>query len=318
MSKAPPAFAIAFACWLAGVIAAPAQACLNTIDSQILFGTPEEVAGALGKLQAKYDADPSLAHTNDLAVGRLMARRNAEALVLLRDAEARFPGKAIVAANLGTAYELSGDNEQALRWIREGVRRDPQEHFGSEWLHVKILEAKVALAQDPAWLHTHTVLGADFGPGDEPVMPSSLPADEAGRARTAEQVGMSIEYQLHERRRFVEPPDPVVADLYAALGDLAMAAGKTKPLKVVLWNASESYEEALRYGPAFPERIERRKLAAEAAEAAEALKPGPALIKPQAAPAAQTWVSTRLAAALGLLLAVAAAILVARRRLRKP
>jgi len=45
--------------------------------------------------------------------------------------------------DLGTAYELAGKNEPALRWIREGLRRNPNSHKGTEWLHVKILEAKI-------------------------------------------------------------------------------------------------------------------------------------------------------------------------------
>jgi hypothetical protein len=53
-----------------------------------------------------------------------------------------------VAANLGTALELLGNKEEALHWIREGIRRNPQSHEGTEWLHAKILEAKIAAQKD--------------------------------------------------------------------------------------------------------------------------------------------------------------------------
>lgn len=33
-----------------------------------------------------------------------------------------------------------------------------QSNYGSEWLHVAILETKLAMAKDPAWLRSHSVL----------------------------------------------------------------------------------------------------------------------------------------------------------------
>jgi hypothetical protein len=123
--------AIAFACCLAG-FAMPAAACVNTFESEILRyqaeGDEGGVAGEMVKLESDYEKNPSLEHTNDLAVGRLLTRRYADAIELLNDAEMRFPGKAIVATNLGTAHELSGNLAEALRWISEGVRRDPKQH----------------------------------------------------------------------------------------------------------------------------------------------------------------------------------------------
>ena len=45
----------------------------------------------------------------------------------------------------------------------ECLKRNAQSHYGTEWLHELILEAKIALAYDPTWLQTHTVLRIDFG-----------------------------------------------------------------------------------------------------------------------------------------------------------
>ena len=58
--------------------------------------------------------------------------------------ERRYPGHHETAANLGTALELAGHDAPALQWIRIGIRRNADEHYGSEWLHVRILEAKIA------------------------------------------------------------------------------------------------------------------------------------------------------------------------------
>jgi hypothetical protein len=60
----------------------------------------------------------------------------------LKAVEDEHPGEYIVAANLGTAYELSGDMAQAHRWIGEGIVRNPGAHEGTEWLHLRILEAE--------------------------------------------------------------------------------------------------------------------------------------------------------------------------------
>ena len=36
----------------------------------------------------------------------------------------------------------SDNNEEAARWIAEGIRRNPESHEGTEWLHLKILRQK--------------------------------------------------------------------------------------------------------------------------------------------------------------------------------
>ena len=80
---------------------------------------------------------------------------------VLEAAEAAESGDYAVASNLGTTYELLGDNVKALEWIKKGLERNPKAHGGTEWVHVKNLEAKNgSLADDPKWLESHTVLGA--------------------------------------------------------------------------------------------------------------------------------------------------------------
>jgi len=54
------------------------------------------------------------------------------------------PGLYATAANLGTAYELLGNVDSAYYWIEEDMRRNPQGHEGSEWMHLCILSAKRA------------------------------------------------------------------------------------------------------------------------------------------------------------------------------
>lgn len=122
------------------------------------------------------------------------------------------------AANLGTAYELSGDNQNALKWIKEGLKRNPDSHYGTEWLHVAILEAKINLEKDPAYYAEKSVLD----------MPKRLPADENdvfatfnGQNFNRFQVETALAYQLYERTIFVKPEDVVVADLLYSLSRIA-------------------------------------------------------------------------------------------------
>jgi len=263
--------AAAFACGLLSFVA-PAAACINTFDTLIreyvASGNKAGVAEEIAKLEAAYRKEPNLQHTNDLAVGRLLTGRHSEAISLLKEAEKRFPGQAIVAANLGTAYELSGNDAEALGWIREGVRRDPQEHEGTEWLHVKILEAKTALSRDPEWLKKNTVLGLNFGDAEVPVMPAMLPQNEKGEARTPAEIGRAISYQMYERKKFVPPPNAVIGDLYAARGDLSYAVGRPRRFADRIGDPANDYAEALQYGAARQALVQQRKQRFEKSEAA--------------------------------------------------
>jgi tetratricopeptide (TPR) repeat protein len=266
-----PILAAAFACGLLSFVV-PASACVNTFETviaeHVASGNQAGVAEEIAKLEAAYRKEPNLQHTNDLAVGRLLTGRHSEAISLLEEAEKRFPGQAIVAANLGTAYELSGNDAEALRWIREGVRRDPQEHEGTEWLHIEILEAKIALSRDPEWLQKNTVLGLNFGDAEVPVMPAMLPRTEKGEARTPAEIARAISYQMYERTKFVPPPNALIADLYAARGDLSYAMGRPTRYAESIGDPANDYEEALRYGAARQALVQQRKRAFEKSEAA--------------------------------------------------
>ena len=179
--------ALAAAWALAG--ARPAVACVNPIEANNLEdvvreGDPAEVARIVGALEKSHAAKPTLENSNDLGVARLLTGKLDEAIALFRETDRKFPGNARVAANLGTALELKGNNDEALTWIREGIKRDANEHKGSEWLHARILEAKIALAKDPAWLEKNRVLELDFGKDDVPTAPEIAQVATAARAAT--------------------------------------------------------------------------------------------------------------------------------------
>ena len=151
----------------------------------------------------------------------------------------------VLAANLGTAYELTGDNEQALAWIRKGIALNPNAHNGTERLHVKILQAKIAAEKDPEWFAKNSVLKLNFGSDPIPVTPGELERDDDGRPLTLEAIRKGLEYQLHERLFYVKPQDHAVASLLLTLANILYLDGAREESFHVLQLAGEYHPEGV-------------------------------------------------------------------------
>lgn len=168
----------------------------------------------------KYQTDKSLETSNDYGFLLLMTGNYATAVKVFSDIEKRGIGNGMTAANLGTAYELIGNNKQALHWIKQAIKRDANEHEGTEWLHVKILEAKVQIEKQPNWLNTNTVMGIPtqtliktYQEGKPPSKRGIVVTDFLGKKQTYSDIDKALRYQIKERRFFVKPPNAVMADL---------------------------------------------------------------------------------------------------------
>lgn len=214
-----------------------------------------ERARAVNERLGKKDASPLT--RNSLAVALIHLGRVREAVPILEGLERERPGLYMTAANLGTAYELAGDNQKALEWIKEGVRRNGDSHYGTEWLHVKILEAKLALEKNPHWLLKNSVLGADIRAPEDVSRPQRVITDYLGRPKSLAEIEAALVYQLHERMEFVDPPDQVVADL---LFDLSNLLARTRSAE----HAQAVRGLALSYNPGHV----RNRLAAQTGPAA--------------------------------------------------
>lgn len=157
--------------------------------------------------------------SSDFAVALIKRGYIYRALGILESIAKRMPDDYTIAANLGTCYELVGQNEAALGWIKKGIRLNPQSHQGSEWVHVKILEAKIALAKNPEWLKTNKVLAL---PGQiKPVKKEAVEGKEKNSDFTYQHfdsLERHVIYQLRERLPFMTPPDALMA---AVLKELA-------------------------------------------------------------------------------------------------
>ncbi len=156
--------------------------------------------------------------------------RYAEALRQFRELQSHGFDPYTVCANMGTTFELMGQNDSALYYIRKAVDLNPKAHQGSEWIHVRILERKVALARGEPVISP--MLGIDFGSEE---LPSAMERDELADIRN------QLRYQLQERMTFVKPKDAIVGELLFELGNM----------EAILWGvecAVDVYDVAKEYG----------------------------------------------------------------------
>jgi len=215
--------------------AQPLRACLNSLSATTLDGHKVRqsdiafweirdsrkrdmtVEGA--EMERKFRGKCDFTNRNDYAVALVFLGRHDEAISLLQSLEKETPNHYSTAANLGTAYELSGNNELALQWIEEGIRRNPRSHKGSELVHVEILRAKIQQQSNPDYFQKHSVLNFDANA----IKPKTESITVAGMKRTPVEVRDAIHYQLGERLQFVKSKDPVVASLLFDYGALEAA-----------------------------------------------------------------------------------------------
>ena len=132
------------------------------------------------------------------------------------------------ASNLGTIYELAGQPDSALIWIRESIRLNPNSHEGSEWIHIKILEFKL----NPNKNYNISVLGLNFGHDPIPKNPNQYNLQELKK---------HIWRQLQERTKFVKPENKIVGNIYFDLGNVIAQINSVEA-------AAESYSAAVEYG----------------------------------------------------------------------
>jgi len=71
-----------------------------------------------------------------------------KAVDLLRSAQRSYPNHFKIAANLGTAYQLTGELDQAVAALREAVRLAPGKYLDAEKAHLRLVEFRRKQAKD--------------------------------------------------------------------------------------------------------------------------------------------------------------------------
>lgn len=184
----------------------------------------------LERLLASWNKTHNYEAYNNYGVTLVYLGRFEEALRVFRQIEKEQPGKYSTAANMGTTYEVLGKNDSALYWIKRGVELNPASHDSSEWLHVKILEAKI---NGTSSFTSSYFTGVDFGTG---ILPQTkLNLDELNKLRDA------LYYQLNERVSFIKPKDAIVAQMLYELGNITAITHDAH-------TAYENYNMAFKYG----------------------------------------------------------------------
>lgn len=191
---------------------------------------PENYSKAYRRLDSLYKATKRIEFLSDKGVIMILRGKYPEAIKFYLDIEKMQPDRYSTASNLGTAYELNGQAEEALKWIKKSYEINPSSHEGSDWLHIKILEAKV---KGDAYITDNFLINTSFGLGDQPV--SKLDFSNLLRIKYA------LIYQLSERISFVKPKDKIVARLFFELANIEFLEGHFD-------NAVDTYKEAQAYG----------------------------------------------------------------------
>lgn len=180
---------------------------------------------------------------SDYAVLQMKIDDKEQGLSILEKLYAEHPDEYNIIANLGTAYEIMGQDQKALDLLKKAVAINPISHYGSEWIHINILEQKLGAKQYDKIIN----LGVkDF---------STWIIDKSYIfPRPADSLKIQIAYQLHERIGFIKAPDSVISHLILDFADII---AKTD----VRDSATIFYNYAIHYNSLLQNTVDERKKA---------------------------------------------------------
>jgi tetratricopeptide (TPR) repeat protein len=182
------------------------------------------------ELDSLFIVTKDIDYLSDKGYVYIIEGRYNEALEIYLKIEQLKPNRYSTASNIGTIYELLGENQKALFWINKAIKINPKSHNGSEWLHAKILYAKIGGAK---YIDSDFLINTNFGKAEVPKSNLSKSQREA--------LMKSIYYQLNERVTFIKSEDPIIGILLFELANLALLEKKYE-------EAKEIYEKARDYG----------------------------------------------------------------------
>ncbi len=160
-------------------------------------------------LNVLYKATNDIDYLSDIGYLMILEKRYDEAIDLYLTIEQKVPNRFSTASNIGMAYELKGDNLNALKWIKRSMKIDPSAYNYAEWLHANILAVKI---QGTHSTKSQSLIYTDFGSDVYPK--SQLQEGDLNRLRE------QIYYQLRERTSFVKEKDPIIAQLFFEMGNI--------------------------------------------------------------------------------------------------
>ena len=188
----------------------------------------ENLDNDLKKIDSLFAVKPDADLLSDKGLILILQGKYQQAIDLYLEVEKKYPNRYSTASNIGTAYELIGDNENALKWISKALVLNPDSHNKSEWIHQNILKIRLKQLQ----LSSESLINRDFGNEDFPV--STLSKEDLNSLKN------QLYFQLNERRSFIQPKDEIMAQLLFDYGNILLLLGEKE--------AKDVYEIAKQYG----------------------------------------------------------------------
>lgn len=183
----------------------------------------------ISELDNLYKKTNDIDYLSDKGYVLIVQKKYNEALKLYLDIERIKPNRYSTASNIGTLYELMGENQKAYEWIKKSIQINPESHNGSEWLHLRILEAKIKKLKN---ISGEFLINTNFGD-------SVVPQTKLSK-RELEKLSKAVYYQVNERISFIKPKDEIISVLLFELGNMVRIIGE-KENAIRIYNLSKEY-----------------------------------------------------------------------------
>jgi tetratricopeptide (TPR) repeat protein len=205
-------------------------------DAEHLVPSPRynkvELLEKLNHAYNAYKSSRNLTDYSDYGVALAFNGEFQKANAIFLEIEKKTPNLYETASNIGTTYELLGQIDSAIYWLNKAIKINPLSHNGSEWIHLKILEAKKATNGNQQMLSKMDILSLGLGENLLPENKENIDLDA---------VKKQIYSQLHERMSLIQPKDPVIARLLFDLGNVTAISDNLEETLLI-------YEKAREYG----------------------------------------------------------------------
>ena len=190
---------------------------LDTVESQL-----KTIDGKINGLKKGPEKnkliDDRYKLINNRARCLIFLKRIDKALEILIELEKAWPGESIVAENLATCYDLTGDYDKAEQWISLATDRNSMAAYSNLWVYKKIVIARKEFKKDKNYFKKNSVSGLSISQDPE------LKALDLSRienfqkrwslAGTAKHIREQLKTQLQLRET---EKDPVLAHLMEEL-----------------------------------------------------------------------------------------------------
>ena len=183
------------------------------------------------ELDSLYLKTKDIAYLSDKGYVLVIQKKYDEALKLYLDIEKIKPNRYSTASNIGTIYELIGNNLKAYQWIQKAIKINPKSHESSEWLHLKILEAKIS--GDLSKTSSLFLINTSFGNDQQPKTNLSK--------KQLETLEKSLYYQLNERISFIKKEDSIISILLFDLANIQLLEKNFRDAGII-------YIQSIEYG----------------------------------------------------------------------